>query len=356
LNNVAYKANVKESYGHPEGRIRLDGTAQQYQYALSDHLGNLAVFFEDADGDGIAEVLQRHYYYSYGMEMEGAWNSAGGNVYRYNGKERVDDLGLNWYFYGARMYDFVNQRFTGVDPIAEQYPFVTTYNYAEDSPIANIDLWGLQKFTVTPQMVTGGLWYNAGVYSNADGIRMAKTIAKDVAKEVAITLAMVVAGEALGLGLDYMLGAEVLGAEAVIVSQEARVVSRTVSQETRAASKVSIHTPKMEQNGARLLEKDAAKGGFKTLSELGLKDGMKVSSSRALELGEQFLGKGYKELVQGSGRYVSADGTRVFRIGVSDITGAHGGGSHVNFETLIPNPAKAGKMMVDQNFHIYLTH
>jgi RHS repeat-associated protein len=100
----------------------------------------------------------------------------------------------------------------------------------------------------------------------------------------------------------------------------------------------------------------SAEGGFKTLSELGLKDGMSVSSSGALELGEQFLGNGYKELVPGGGRYVSADGTRVFRMGVSDITGVHGGGPHVNFETLIPNPAKAGKMMVDQNFHIYLTN
>ena len=41
---------------------------------------------------------------------------------------------------------------------------------------------------------------------------------------------------------------------------------------------------------------------------------MKVSSSRALELGEQFLGKEYKKLVPGSGRHVSADGTRVFRM------------------------------------------
>lgn len=81
---------------------------------------------------------------------------------------------------------------------------------------------------------------------------------------------------------------------------------------------------------------------------------MKVSSSPALELGGQFLGKGYKELVHGSGRYVSADGTIVFRMGTSDITGAHGGGPHVNFETLIPNPAKPGKMMVDKNFHTYL--
>ena len=36
------------------------------------------------------------------------------------------------------------QRFLRVDPIAERFPHVTTYNYAENSPIANIDLWGLQ--------------------------------------------------------------------------------------------------------------------------------------------------------------------------------------------------------------------
>ena len=33
----------------------------------------------------------------------------------------------------------------GVDPIADQFPHVTTYNYAENEPIAHIDLWGLQK-------------------------------------------------------------------------------------------------------------------------------------------------------------------------------------------------------------------
>ena len=56
----------------------------------------------------------------------------------------------------------------------------------------------------------------------------------------------------------------------------------------------------------------------------------------------------------GSGRYVSSDDARVFRMGTSDITGAHGGGLHVNFETLVPNLAKPGKMMIDQNFHIFI--
>lgn len=42
---------------------------------------------------------------------------------------------------------------------------------------------------------------------------------------------------------------------------------------------------------------------------------MKILSCRTLELSEQFLGNGYKELVPGSGRYFSADGMRVFKKG-----------------------------------------
>ena len=54
------------------------------------------------------------------------------------------------YEYGARWYDPVIGRFTGVDPAADQFPWVSTYNYAENEPVANIDLWGLQKYK--PQM------------------------------------------------------------------------------------------------------------------------------------------------------------------------------------------------------------
>jgi len=41
----------------------------------------------------------------------------------------------------------------GVDPIASQFPHVTTYNYAENSPIRYIDLWGLQK--ADPPLLVG---------------------------------------------------------------------------------------------------------------------------------------------------------------------------------------------------------
>jgi RHS repeat-associated protein len=95
--------------------------------------------------------------------------------------------------------------------------------------------------------------------------------------------------------------------------------------------------------------------GSKLLTDLGIKDGMKVTTSKALELALNFLGEGYKEVGAGSGRYLSADGTRVVRIGVNDITGKHGGGPHVNFETLTPNADKPGKMKVDENIHVYLS-
>jgi RHS repeat-associated protein len=68
------------------------------------------------------------------------------NPYQYNGKELHADFGLGWYAYGARYYDPVLGRFTGVDPISDQFPHVTTYNYAENEPVAHIDLWGLQKY------------------------------------------------------------------------------------------------------------------------------------------------------------------------------------------------------------------
>jgi hypothetical protein len=83
-------------------------------------------------------------------------------------------------------------------------------------------------------------------------------------------------------------------------------------------------------------------------------NGSRISVNDALDTAEQYLGEGYQESVPGSGRYVSSDGTRAVRMGESDITGAHGGGPHMNFEELAPNPMKPGKMMVVVNSHVYL--
>ncbi len=53
---------------------------------------------------------------------------------------------VRWYDYGARMYDPQLGRFTCLDPLADEFVHLSPYNYADNSPIANIDLWGLQAW------------------------------------------------------------------------------------------------------------------------------------------------------------------------------------------------------------------
>ena len=68
-----------------------------------------------------------------------------------------------------------------------------------------------------------------------------------------------------------------------------------------------------------------------------------LEKNKIFILAKDYLGKRYKETVKGSGRYISADRTRIVLAGANDINGDHVGGPHFNFETLVPNLAKPEK-------------
>ncbi|MEZ4827129.1 MAG: N-acetylmuramoyl-L-alanine amidase [Bacteroidia bacterium] len=84
----------------------------------------------------------------FGLRMAGENTlvASPGNEYLYNGKELQDELGLGWYDYGFRFYDPEKARFVSVDPLAEKFAYLTTYQYASNDPIRNIDLDGLEGF------------------------------------------------------------------------------------------------------------------------------------------------------------------------------------------------------------------
>ena len=90
----------------------------------------------------------------------------------------------------------------------------------------------------------------------------------------------------------------------------------------------------------------------KLLENLGIVNGMKLSSNEILDLAEKYLGKGYSEPIKGSGRYVSRDGSRIFRMGENDILGKHSRAPHVNFEVFGLN--KANKLDIIDNKHVYI--
>ena len=85
-------------------------------------------------------------YYPFGMVMtqtDAYCRSCPRNKLLYNGKELQHDViagqKLDWYDYGARMYDAAIGRWHVVDPLAEKYAPISPYAYVANNPIKYID-------------------------------------------------------------------------------------------------------------------------------------------------------------------------------------------------------------------------
>lgn len=130
--NVIYEGNEAKQLLTEAGYLSLNDS--KYHYYLQDHQGNNRVVINES---GKAE--ETNHYYPFG----GVFASTG-NVqpYKYNGKELDTKKGLNWYDYGARMYDPVLGRWHVMDPLAERHYGVTPYAYCDNDPIGKIDPTG----------------------------------------------------------------------------------------------------------------------------------------------------------------------------------------------------------------------
>jgi len=122
-----------------EGVVNYDDDEFTYEYFLKDHLGNTRATFSP-NGTSYT-LLQTYDFYPFGMRSVKTDRSSD-NKYLYNGKELQDELGLEWYDYGARFYDPQIGRFVTADPLAEKMYNWSEYSYGFDRPICLIDLGG----------------------------------------------------------------------------------------------------------------------------------------------------------------------------------------------------------------------
>ena len=127
-------------------------------FQLTNHLGNVLVTISDkklqhtANNSTVdyyvADVVTANDYYPFGMQMPGRKYSQPNGAYRYgfNGKENDNEIKGegNQQDYGMRIYDTRLGRFLSVDPITQEYPELTPYQFASNRPIDGIDLDGME--------------------------------------------------------------------------------------------------------------------------------------------------------------------------------------------------------------------
>jgi RHS repeat-associated protein len=106
----------------------------------------------------------------WGLELTGLGYQYAGvkvNKYLYNGKELIEDNGLHYYDYGARMYDPTIGRWGVVDPMADLAPDWTPYRYGFNNPLKYTDPTGMFEYVkggYGELIESGNVFYSGGTF------------------------------------------------------------------------------------------------------------------------------------------------------------------------------------------------
>ncbi|MCP4457925.1 MAG: hypothetical protein GY816_07875 [Cytophagales bacterium] len=123
-----------------------EGAKENCSVFLGKHL--------EKKGQPLKKRVEYHPFGSTAYRSENTTGDISLKRYRYVGKERDEETGL--YYYGARYYAAWLARFVSVDPLKDDYPYYTSYQYAGNKPITFIDLDGLEPATPPIMDVSSG--------------------------------------------------------------------------------------------------------------------------------------------------------------------------------------------------------
>ncbi len=145
LGGYQYQNTVLQFFPTAEGYVKntpVSGTnSYSYVFNYTDHLGNVRVSYAQNPSTNTLTILDENNYYPFGLKHDG-YNPiapAPEYKYKYNGKELQDELGLNMYDYGSRLYDPARAGWSNIDPLAEKFNSYSPYNYVLNNPLLFID-------------------------------------------------------------------------------------------------------------------------------------------------------------------------------------------------------------------------
>jgi RHS repeat-associated protein len=150
--SFVYENDNLKQFTHSEGYVELNGQGSyDYVYVYLDHLGSVRLTYSDFNHNGLiestTEILQERNTYPFGLEHKGynnVQNAIENNYQTYLGQEMNKELGLNWLTFRHRNYIPEIGRFFGIDPITEEYHYITPYQFASNNPAWKVELEGLE--------------------------------------------------------------------------------------------------------------------------------------------------------------------------------------------------------------------
>ena len=152
LGGYQYQNMVLQFFPTAEGYVKntsVSGTnSYSYVFNYTDHLGNTRLSYTKDTASGSLKILEENNYYPFGLKHKGYNNLVSTNnpaeKLLFNGKELQDELGLDMYDFGARLYDRQLNIWRTPDPKAETSRRFSPYAYALNNPIYFIDPDGMQ--------------------------------------------------------------------------------------------------------------------------------------------------------------------------------------------------------------------
>ncbi len=122
---------------------------------------DLNVYFDDMAIEHIeGPIVQTDDYYPFGLTFNSSERSGyTSNKFLFLGQELQDELDLNWVQFKYRNHDPTIGRFFSVDPLTEEFPNQTPFQFASNNPIWKIELEGLEGIPTSGEDYVNGFGY-----------------------------------------------------------------------------------------------------------------------------------------------------------------------------------------------------